>query len=229
MEFRRVLFRSLILQDVSPLQLRGLRLDSKVHAFAAGQLIFARNDTGSSMFAIAQGSVAVEVNPDDASISGPIGQGSIFGEVGLISGRRRGATIRAADPVVAIELSRTAALKLLATSPGANRVVNRIAIERQLLQMFGSGLTAQDVAPLVESAEVKTVRGGEVVIAEGADDKDVFIVRRGSMIVEKDIGGRQVFLSYLPAGSYFGEMAVIDDLPRSASVKAAIKIGRANV
>src|SRR3546814_5607240 len=115
------------------------------------------------MYAIAQGSVAVEVNPDDASISGPIGQGSIFGEVGLISGRRRGATIRAADPVVAIELSRTAALKLLATSPGASRVVNRIAIERQLLQMFGSGLTAQDIAPLVESAEVKTVRAGEVV------------------------------------------------------------------
>jgi cGMP-dependent protein kinase 2 len=30
------------------------------------------------------------------------------------------------------------------------------------------------------------------------------------MVVEKDIGGKPVFLSYLPAGSYFGEMAVID-------------------
>src|SRR3546814_6079829 len=139
MEFRRVLFRSLILQDVSPLQLRGLRLDSKVHAFAAGQLIFARNDTGSSMFAIAQGSVAVEVNPDDASITVPIGQGSIFGAVGLISGRRRGAPIRGADPVIAIELARTAAHKLLATSPGDSRVVNRLAIEWQLLQIFAWG------------------------------------------------------------------------------------------
>lgn len=213
----------LIFQDVSPLQLRELMLDSQVHAFAAGEVIFARNDTGSSMFAIAQGSVGVEVNPDDPSITVPIGQGSIFGEVGLISGRRRGATIRAAEPVVAIELSRTAALKLLATSPGASRAVTRISIERQLLQMFGSGLTSQDVAPLVDSAEVMQVRAGEVVIAEGGDDKDVFIVRRGSMIVEKQIGGRQVFLSYLPAGSYFGEMAVIDGAPRSASVKAAIK------
>ncbi|MBA4163949.1 MAG: oxidoreductase [Erythrobacter sp.] len=213
----------LILQDISPLQLRELMLDSKVHAYAPGELIFARNDTGSSMFAIAQGSVTVEVNPDDSSITVPIGEGSIFGEVGLISGRRRGATIRAAEPVVAVELSRTAALRLLATSPGANRAVTRISIERQLLQMFGSGLTAQDVAALVESAEVKTVRAGEVVIAEGAEDTDVYIVRRGSMIVEKQIGGRAVFLSYLPAGSYFGEMSVIDDVPRSASVKAAIK------
>src|SRR3546814_15688639 len=147
MEFRRVLFRSLILQDVSPLQLRGLRLDSKVHAFAAGQLIFARNDTGSSMFALAQGSVAVEVNPDDASITVPIGQGSIFGEVGLISGLRRGATILAAAPVVPIDVSCTAALKFLATSPGATRVVNRTATDRQPPHDLGSGLPGQDTPP----------------------------------------------------------------------------------
>ena len=189
----------------------------------SGDVIFARNEPGSSMFAIAEGSVAVEVNPNDPSITVPIEQGSIFGEVGLISGRRRGATIRAAEQVVAIELSRNAALKLIATSPGAARAVNRISIERQLLQMFGSGLTKGDVAPLVENAEVQDIRAGQVIIEEGADDKDVYIIRRGSMIVEKNIGGRPVFLSYLPAGSYVGEMAVIDGSARTATVKAAIK------
>lgn len=212
-----------ILQELSPLQLRELMLDSRVHAFAKNEVIFERNAPGSSMFAIAQGSVVVEANPNDPSVVVPIEQGSIFGEVGLISGRRRGATIRAAEPVVAIELSRIAALKLLATSPGAERAVSRISVERQLLQMFGAGLTKEDIAPLVESAEVMDIRAGEVVITEGADDKDVFIIRRGSMIVEKSLGGRPVFLSYLPAGSYFGEMAAIDGEQRSASVRAAIK------
>jgi Fe-S-cluster-containing hydrogenase component 2 len=89
--------------------------------------------------------------------------------------------------------------------------------------MFGSGLTPADVAELVDAAVVKEVRAGEVVIQEGAEDKDIYVVRRGSMIVEKDIGGRPVFLSYLPAGSYFGEMAVIDGSLRTATVKAAIK------
>ena len=175
------------------------------------------------MFAIAEGSVAVEVNPDDPSITVPIEQGSIFGEVGLISGRRRGATIRAAEPLVAIELSRTAALKLIATVPSAGRAVNRISIERQLLQMFGSGLTREDVAELVEAAEVVDVRAGQNVVEEGGEDKDIYVIRRGSMIVEKAIGGHPVFLSYLPAGSYFGEMAVIDGSARTATVKAAIK------
>jgi CRP-like cAMP-binding protein/Fe-S-cluster-containing hydrogenase component 2/thioredoxin reductase len=215
-------FRSqvVILQELSALQMRELMLDSTVHAYAPGEVIFEKNDQGSSMFAIAEGWVAVEVAP---GLTVPIEQGSIFGEVGLISGRRRGATIRAAEQAVCLELSRTAALKLIATVPSAARAVMRISIERQLLQMFGSGLTREDVAELVEAAEVKDVRAGQVVIEEGADDKDIYVIRRGSMVVEKDIGGKPVFLSYLPAGSYFGEMAVIDGSKRTATVKASIK------
>ncbi|WP_416832425.1 MAG: cyclic nucleotide-binding domain-containing protein [Erythrobacter sp.] len=212
-----------VFRGLSPLQLRELMLDSTVHAYNPGDIIFRRNEPGSSLFTIAQGSVAVEINPNDPSITVPIEQGSIFGEVGLISGRRRGSTVRAAEPVVAVELARNAALKLIASSPEAADAVNRIAIERQLLQIFGSGLTPKDIAPLVEAAEIKQLRAGEVLIKEGDDDKEVYIIRRGSMIVEKDLGGRSVFLSYLPAGSYVGEMAAIDGSLRTATVKAAIK------
>jgi len=212
-----------IFRDISPLQLRELMLDSEAHRFDAGEAIFVRNDTGNSLFAIAEGSVLVEIDKDDPSKTVPIGEGSIFGEVGLISGRRRGATIRAAEPTVCVELSRSAALKLLSTAPGARRAIERISIERQLLQMFGSGLTPADVGELVDAAAVEEVRAGQVVIEEGADDKDIYVIRRGSMIVEKSIGGHPVFLSYLPAGSYFGEMAVIDGSKRTATVKAAIK------
>ncbi|BDW83389.1 hypothetical protein MACH24_28270 [Erythrobacter sp. Dej080120_24] len=212
-----------VFRGLSPLQLRELMLDSTVHAYNPGDIIFRRNEPGSSLFTIAQGSVAVEINPNDPSITVPIEQGSIFGEVGLISGRRRGSTVRAAEPVVAVELARNAALKLIASSPEAADAVNRIAIERQLLQIFGSGLTPKDIAPLVEAAEIKQLRAGEMLIKEGDDDKEVYIIRRGSMIVEKDLGGRSVFLSYLPAGSYVGEMAAIDGSLRTATVKAAIK------
>lgn len=213
----------IILEELSPLQMRELMLDSDVRHYANGEVIFVRNDPGSSMFAIAEGSVAVEVNPDDPSVTVPIEQGTIFGEVGLISGRKRGATIRAAEPTTVIELSRGAALKLIATVPSAGRAVNRITIERQLLQMFGAGLAKEDVAELVEAAELVEVPSGKIVIEEGAQDKDIYVIQRGSMIVEKDIGGKPVFLSYLPAGSYFGEMAVVDGSARTATVKAAIK------
>jgi cGMP-dependent protein kinase 2 len=212
-----------IFREVSVLQLRELLLDSAVRAFAQSETVFRRNEPGSSLFAIVEGSVLVEIDKDDPARTVTIGQGSIFGEVGLISGRRRGATIRAAEPTVAVELSRSAALKLIATVPAAGRELTRISIERQLLQIFGSGLTGEDLRGVIEGAEVLSIPAGGLVLAEGDTGNDIYVVRRGSMIVEKAIGGRQVFLSYIPAGSYVGEMALIDGQPRSATVRAAIR------
>ncbi|HYJ30986.1 MAG TPA: cyclic nucleotide-binding domain-containing protein, partial [Allosphingosinicella sp.] len=212
-----------ILNELSPLQMREFMLDSEVRFHRAGEIIFERNDPGSSLFAIAEGSVRVEIDPKDRSRTVAIGTGSIFGEVGLISGRRRGATIRASEDAIIVEISRLAALKLMAAVPAAKRAVTRISIERQLLQMFGSGLTGDDLAEVLESAEVKSVRAGEAIITEGEDGYDIFVIRQGSMVVEKAIGGKPVFLSYLPAGSYVGEMALIDGGRRTATVRAAIK------
>ncbi|PWG03461.1 cyclic nucleotide-binding domain-containing protein [Sphingosinicella humi] len=212
-----------ILNELSPLQMREFMLDSEVRYYPAGTVVFERNEPGSSLFTIADGSVLVEVNPKDPSITVPIGKGSIFGEVGLISGRRRGATIRTAEDSILVEVSRTAALKLMATVPAAKRAITRISTERQLLQMFGSGLTADDLAEVLETAEIKRVRAGEAIITEGEEGYDIYVIRQGSMVVEKSIGGKPVFLSYLPAGSYVGEMALIDGGRRTATVRAAIK------
>jgi cGMP-dependent protein kinase 2 len=212
-----------IFEGVSPLQMREFMLDSEAHYYRAGETVFERNDPGSSLFAIASGSVAVQVSQADPSITVPIGQGSIFGEVGLISGRRRGATIVAAEDTVLVEMSRNAALKLMAAVPAARRAVTRISTERQLLQMFGSGLTSEDLVEVLETAEIKAVKAGEAIITEGEAGYDIYVIRQGSMVVEKTIGGKPVFLSYLPAGSYVGEMALIDGGRRTATVRAAIK------
>jgi cGMP-dependent protein kinase 2 len=212
-----------ILRGLSPLQMREFLLDSEVRAYRKGEVIFERNDVGSSLFGIASGSVRVEVNAKDPSITVPIGAGSIFGEVGLISGRRRGATIRAGEDAVVIEIPRTAALKLMAQVPEARETVNRITTERQLLQIFGSGLSSADVQEVLASAETITVKPGDTIIREGEDSYDIYIIRSGSMTVEKEIGGKAVFLSYVPAGSYSGEMALIDRGKRTATVRAAIR------
>ena len=78
------------------LQMREFMLDSEPRAYRAGEMVFERNDPGASLFAIADGSLAVEIDPNDPSKTVPIAQGSIVGEVGLISGRKRSATVRTA-------------------------------------------------------------------------------------------------------------------------------------
>jgi len=212
-----------ILSDLSPLQMRELMLDSEARLYRTGDKVFERNAPGSSLFCIASGGVLVEVNPTDPSITVPIPAGSIFGEVGLISGRKRGSTIRAGEDSVLLELSRNAALKLMATVPSAKRKINRITTQRLLLQIFRAGLTPGDLDEVLETAETKTIRKGEIILTEGEGGLDLYIIRAGSMIVEKEIGGKPVFMRYLPAGSYVGEMAMIDGSPRTATVRAAIK------
>ncbi len=212
-----------ILKDMSPLQMREFMLDSDVRSYAPGEVVFEKNAPGSSLFAIAEGLVHVRIDPNDASKVVPIEAGTIFGEVGLISGRRRGATIVAAEPTICVEISRNAALKLMSQVPPAKREIERISTERQLLQMFGSGLTSADIAEVVETAKIRTVPAGQAIIKEGEDGKNIFVIRVGSMVVEKEVGGKPVFLSYLPAGSYVGEMALIDGGQRTATVRAAIK------
>ena len=212
-----------ILNGLSPLQMREFLLDSEVRAYKPGDAIFTRNEQGSSLFGIASGSVKVEVDPTNPAITVPIGESSIFGEVGLISGRRRGATIRAADACICVEIPRMAALKLMSQVPESRETVNRITTERQVLQIFKSGLTPSDISEVLAGAQVMDVKPGEAIITEGDLSDDLYIIRSGSMIVEKTLAGRPVFISYVPAGSYSGEMAMMERSPRSTTVKAAIR------
>ena len=212
-----------ILRELTPLQMREFTLDSDVSFVRKGDVVFERGAPGSSLFNVAQGSVHVQVSPTDPSIIVPIGTGAMFGEVGLISGRKRGATVVAAEDSILMEIPRTAALKLIATVPTVKRAVTRVSIERQLLQLFKAGLSPTDIADVVESAETISMRAGDAIISEGDESYDIYVIRVGSMVVERTIGGKAVFLSYLPAGSYVGEMALIEGGRRTATVRAAVK------
>lgn len=214
--------RVTILNDLSMLQMREFMLDSEARLYRTGEVVFERNDPGASLFAVADGSLAVEIDPNDPSKTVPIAKGSIVGEVGLISGRKRGATVRTAEGAIVVEIPRTASLKLMATNAAAKREITRIATERQLLAMLGS-VTQEDLQEVLATAEIQEIRAGQTIINEGEEGYDIFVIQRGSMVVEKAIGGKPVFLSYLPAGAYVGEMALVDGGRRTATVRAAIK------
>jgi thioredoxin reductase/CRP-like cAMP-binding protein/Fe-S-cluster-containing hydrogenase component 2 len=211
-----------VLNELSMLQMREFMLDSEPRAYRGGDLVFERDTPGASLFAVADGSVLVELDPNKPGEGVTLGQGSIVGEVGLISGRKRGATVRAASGSIVIEIPRNAALKLIATNSAAKREITRVVTERMLLGILGQA-TAEDLKELLDTAEIQNVKAGQALITEGDEGYDAFIIRQGSMTVEKSIGGKPVFLRYLPAGSYVGEMAMIDGGRRTATVRAAIK------
>jgi hypothetical protein len=60
----------------------------------------------------------------------------------------------------------------------------------------------------------------DLIIREGYPGESAFYIESGKVEVFKDGGGRKVHIAYLGPGSTFGEMSMVDDLPRSASVIA---------
>src|SRR5690606_2791012 len=63
---------------------------------------------------------------------------------------------------------------------------------------------------------------GDTVFQEGEVGDCLHLVRVGSLTISRNIGGREVVLSYVPAGNYVGEMALLGDAKRSATARAAI-------
>jgi CRP-like cAMP-binding protein len=62
---------------------------------------------------------------------------------------------------------------------------------------------------------------GEVIVREGDAGGELYLLLEGSAEAWLDYGGpRRRHLSTIEAGGYFGEMAILDDEPRSATVVA---------
>jgi len=206
------------------LQLREFLLGSEVLVKAPGEPVFLRNDYGDTLFAILDGSVAIEIDAADPSRTVSLGKGDFFGEIGLISGRRRSATVRAATECTLIEVLRFAAIKLINTIPATKRLMDETMLVRQLRAHLEQSLSDEDLHELASTAEIVSFDIGESLIEEGAvGDDSVYVIRTGSVKASRKIGGREIVLNYVPAGHMVGEMALLRRAPRSATVTAAIK------
>jgi CRP/FNR family transcriptional regulator, cyclic AMP receptor protein len=68
--------------------------------------------------------------------------------------------------------------------------------------------------------EIQTFDDGEVVVREGEETREMFIIREGRIEILKQVGGHEVRLAILERGSFFGEMSLLEGLPRSATARA---------
>jgi CRP-like cAMP-binding protein len=74
------------------------------------------------------------------------------------------------------------------------------AVEEQLFQRFG-----------------RTAAAGEVLFTEGDPGRDMFVIQSGKVQLTRRARGGDQHLATLPAGEFFGEMAVVNNQPRSAT------------
>lgn len=207
-------------------QLRELLLFSSFHRFPPGHNVFKQYDYSESLYIILDGSVEVIEEPrggPERSVA-TIEAGAIFGEMSLISGRRRAATIRTTSDVFLWEIGRKAMLKLIHTSPPLKEFVDRVFIVDAFRTYFSRGLNESMLVPLAAKLKVVTCEKGASVFKEGEPGDALYFLRSGVVKVSKLRGNREVILAYLSAGQYFGEMALLTDQPRMATVTAVDRV-----
>jgi Fe-S-cluster-containing hydrogenase component 2/CRP-like cAMP-binding protein len=208
-----------LFEKINGLVLRELVLASEVLTPTSGDVIFQKNDYTNSFMSIVQG--AVEIEADDGSTI-RLEQGQFFGEMSLLSGRRRSATVRAAENCVILESPRREIVRLMNTYEHVRKVIDQFFIIRTLRAGLVPDAPFADVAAAAKAAELVSLNADEVLFSEGDEATGLHLIRSGSVSVSRDIGGRNVVTTYVAAGNYVGEMGLLGQSKRSATVRATV-------
>ena len=82
-----------------------------------------------------------------------------------------------------------------------------------------------DLATFARSLRQQPLRRGQVLFREADHGDEMFLVRAGSIVVSKAVTGRvEQVLARMGAGDFFGEMALFDHSPRSATIQADTEV-----
>ena len=81
-------------------------------------------------------------------------------------------------------------------------------------------LDQRSLDAIANAAVEQTYQPGEYIMRQGDTGVGAFIVRSGKVEVLQERDGKEVMLATLGPGDVVGEMALLDEFPRSASVRA---------
>lgn len=87
------------------------------------------------------------------------------------------------------------------------------------VQLF-EDLDQRSLESIANSAVEQSYQPGQEIVRQGDTGVGAFIIRSGRVEVVQERGGSSERLGELKAGDVFGEMALLDEFPRSATVRA---------
>ena len=82
-----------------------------------------------------------------------------------------------------------------------------------------AGLAEEDLERLYQMAETVFIPAGQLVLQEGEPGDALYVVLDGELEITKRQGGQDILLAVSRAGEFLGEMSLLEQRPRSASVR----------
>lgn len=194
---------------------------------AAGDVLVREGERGDRMYLIDAGSVQVYAAGFDGTdvVLARLGPGQWFGEQALLpwGTAHRNASVRALEPCQLLALSREGLmealgphsdlLRMLRTAGEAQRVFRSARLRERVFAGLG-------MAPGPESYRIERFPAGSVVFQEGDPGDRVYLVLDGHARAVREEGGVETVIAELLPGQCFGELAILRDAPRAATVLA---------
>ncbi len=193
-----------------------------------GEAILRQGEQGCSFYVLARGTVRV-TRADDAGREIPLAtlhDGSIFGEMALVSALPRTATVTALTDCDLLEFDREALAAATREVGTIARGLDKFMRERLLSNLLATAplfrpLDRKQRLDLMRRFTAHDVAPGTIVIQEGQPGQGLYVILNGEVDVSKVDGEEKVLLATLKAGDVFGEISLLNDAPTTATVTAA--------
>lgn len=188
--------------------------------YAPGQAVVRQGDRAGAFYVVRSGTLeVVEEDPESANerVLRTLIRGDSFGELGLLENAPRAATVRAVGEAQAFEVDKGTFDQLLAdmASVPAFAPTLQSAAELRALPPFASLGSAQ-LADVLSHGAWQNVGPSETLVEQGAPGDAFYVIRSG----RAEVSSNGQVLRQLGPGDFFGEIALLEDSPRTASVRA---------
>jgi CRP-like cAMP-binding protein len=154
-------------------------------------------------------------------------EGSLFGEMALISSQPRTASVAVVGEADLLEITRDALAGIAGELAQVAAALDRFTRERLLKNLVGTSPLFRPFSRVQQLDLLRRFTGhdaapGTVIIREGEEGRGLFVVLTGEVeVVKKDDAGIEVPVATLKAGDAFGEIALLRGTPATATVTAA--------
>ena len=190
-----------------------------------GQTVINQGDDGDELYFVFQGSLdCFKQFPGQKTTTHLLTYtpGMSFGELSLLYNTPRAASIRANEPSILFSLDRECFNNIVKESAIKKREkYDNFLSEVELLQE----LEPYERSKLCDCLVSQTYAQGEYIIREGESGDTFYFIESGrAYATKKNSSGQQETVYEYESNDYFGELALLKDIPRQASIIAKVSV-----
>lgn len=188
-----------------------------------GNVIIRQGDEGDKFYCIDSGVVDIFINEgEERKLVKSCEAGDSFGELALLYGAPRAASCIASGDVKLWTLDRISFKKILMKTTIEVRRVNKRFIEQ--VPVFSS-LDEYEVLTISDALHEESFEDSQAVLTEGEAGDKFYFIKEGNVVCTKlQDDGTAKEVKRLTNGDYFGELALLTEKPRQATITAEGKL-----